>query len=322
MTLSGTALNKVEQASQLLRFTGNDREADALEDVIRHCTAAPHFGGLGYSLSSELDPRQTSEVLFLASAHLEALNYQDRHRRSGAARYLDARPQGRRGMTLSEKILAAHDIGGKGEVKPGDVIRLDVDWVIASELSWYGMEQTYQDLGAPGIFRNDWLWIAGDHVVDPRVVQHPKIKPLIDASEKARRVFKLTEYQGMNYTIMHTEFCRERAQPGMLVIGSDSHTCSAGSVSSLAIGLGVSDVTLPLITGETWIKVPETVEVRFINRPAPGLGGKDVILYILQQLKRNTVAAERIVEYTGPGLQYLSCDARFAICNMTTVCCN
>ena len=153
----------------------------------------------------------------------------------------------------------------------------------------------------------------------PRVANHARIRPLVEASEHARQEFRLTEYQGMNYTIMHTEFCRERAQPGMLAIGADSHTCSAGSVSSLAIGLGVADVTLPLVTGETWIKVPETVEIRFVNRPRPGLGGKDVILYVLRELKRNTVAADRIVEYTGPGMQYLSCDARFAFCNMTTV---
>ena len=121
------------------------------------------------------------------------------------------------------------------------------------------------------------------------------------------------------YTIMHTEFFRERAQPGMLVIGSDSHTCSAGSLGCLAIGLGVGDVTVPLITGETWFKVPDTINIRFIGKPAPGIGGKDIILYVLKELKRNTVAANRVVEYTGPGLEHLSCDARFAIANMTTV---
>ncbi|KAK5735061.1 hypothetical protein LTR17_008397 [Elasticomyces elasticus] len=221
-------------------------------------------------------------------------------------------------MTVAEKIFAAHDVSGKGEVKPGDVIRLDVDWIIASELSWSGMEKTYGSLGKPGIFRNDRLWIAGDHVVDPRVLDNPNVKQLIAASERAKQVFKLTEYRGMNYTIMHTEFCRERAQPGMLVIGSDSHTCSAGSVSCLAIGLGVADTTLSLVTGQTWIKVPETVEIRFINKPPPGLGGKDIVLHVLKRLKRNTVAADRVVEYTWPGLEYLSCDARFAFCNMTT----
>lgn len=203
-----------------------------------------------------------------------------------------------------------------------------------------GMETTYEELGKPGIFRNDRLWIAGDHVVDPRIMDAPKVKPLVEASERARQVFKMTEHQGNNvktlpiillsprspfltieqYTIMHTEFMRERAQPGMIAIGSDSHTCSAGSVSCLAIGLGHSDVTMPLVLGQTWFRVPETVEIRFVGQPKPGLGGKDVILYVLQQLKRNTVAAERVVEYTGPGLKYLSCDARFAIANMTTVC--
>ena len=105
----------------------------------------------------------------------------------------------------------------------------------------------------------------------------------------------------------------------MLVIGSDSHTCSAGSVGALAIGLGVADVTMPLITGETWFKVPESIKIQLINAPGPGIGGKDTILYIMKELKRNTVAADRIVEFTGPGLEHLSCDARFAIANMTTV---
>ena len=74
-----------------------------------------------------------------------------------------------------------------------------------------------------------------------------------------------------------------------------------------------------LVTGETWFKIPEVVEIRFEGKPPRGVGGKDVILYVLQQLKRNTVAADRVVEYTGPGLEYLSPDARFAVANMTTV---
>ena len=72
------------------------------------------------------------------------------------------------------------------------------------------------------------------------------------------------------------------------------------------------------VTGQTWIKVPETVCIRFTARPSPGISGKDVILYILKELRRNTVAAERVVEFTGPGAAYLSGDARFAVCNMCT----
>jgi len=85
------------------------------------------------------------------------------------------------------------------------------------------------------------------------------------------------------------------------------------------MGLGAADVAMPLITGETWFQVPEAINIRFVGEPRLGIGGKDTILYILGELKRNTVAAERIVEFSGPGLKYLSTDARFAISNMCTV---
>ncbi|OQD76296.1 hypothetical protein PENDEC_c004G03468 [Penicillium decumbens] len=309
-------LKAIAVAVEFLKDMENDRESNTLEDVLEICRQPIELGGLGITESSILTREQESEIIFLASAWLEALNSADRAQL--LQKPLDHRPDGRRGMTLSEKIFATHDIKQKGFVVPGELIRIHVDWVIASEASWAGMERTYDSLGKPGIFRNDRFWLAGDHVVHPRVNKLPEVRRLIDASERAKRVFKMTDYQGMNYTILHTEFYRERAQPGMVVIGSDSHTCSSGAVGCLAIGLGAADVTLPLVTGETWFKVPESVNIRLIGFPKPGIGGKDVILYIMQQLKRNTVASERIVEFTGPGVQYLSLDARFAISNMTT----
>ena len=193
-----TSRNLLSQVGQLSNglSTTNVREADALREVYQHCITESDFGGLGLATDLDLSDVDNSQVLFLVSAYLEALNYQDRN--ASPIRPLSSRPAGRRGMTVGEKIFAAHDVSGRGEVKPGDVIRLDVDWIMASELSWSGMEKTYESLGKPGIFRNDRLWIAGDHVVDPRVLDNPRIKPMIEASERARDNFKLTEYQGMN----------------------------------------------------------------------------------------------------------------------------
>lgn len=65
------------------------------------------------------------------------------------------------------------------------------------------MENTYEELGKPGIFRNDRFWLVGDHVVDPRIMDAPKVKPLVESSEKARQVFKLSEYMGNNVCIVH-----------------------------------------------------------------------------------------------------------------------
>jgi homoaconitase/3-isopropylmalate dehydratase large subunit len=180
------------------------------------------------------------------------------------------------------------------------------------------MDKTYDQMGRPSVYRNDRYWLAVDHTVDPSINHHPKPTEIIKASTDFAKEAKLIDFYGANYSILHTEFYRERAQPGQMIIGADSHSCSAGAVGAFAVGLGAADVVMPLVTGETWFKVPETVEIRFINQPPFGIGGKDAILYVLQQLKRNTVAFERSVEYTGPGLKHLSCDARFALANMAT----
>jgi hypothetical protein len=312
-----TSISALKSLASTLASSKFEREAQTLEDVVTLCTQLPDHGGLGLSTHEDLSESQRREVIFLISAWLEALNSADRS--ATPLTPLSSRPTGRRGMTLTEKIFAMHDVSRKGHVAPGMTISVSVDWILASDASWGGMERTYKSLNSPGIFRNDRFWLALDHVVDPRINHRPEVAKLIEQGEGARDMFKMTDFQGQNYTILHTEFYRQRAEPGMIAIGSDSHTCSSGALGLLSIGLGAADVTMALVTGEIWFKIPEIVEIRFVGEPPTGVGGKDVILYILQQLKRNTVAADRVVEYTGPGLKHLSCDARFAIANMTTV---
>ncbi|KAI1349419.1 hypothetical protein F5Y01DRAFT_327484 [Xylaria sp. FL0043] len=308
----------------------------AVRSAIQSCLLPSDFGGMELTTSTPLSAEVEAQIVFLLSTYLEAAKSAERSRHE--PRPLSERPPGRRPMTMAEKIFAAHDVSRKGWVKAGEVIQVDVDWILASELSWAGMKKVYDSVGRPGIFRNDRFWLAGDHRVEPALYDLPDVKKLMDASRIAHQEFKMTEFQGFNvipdplnitgnqsnvkpfmqYTIMHTEFVRERALPGQLIIGADSHSCSAGAVSCLSIGMGVADVVMPLITGQTWFTVPETVSIRFVGRPPRGIGGKDTILYILKEFKRNTIAAERVVEFSGPGLKYLSGDARFAIANMCT----
>jgi hypothetical protein len=110
------------------------REAEALDIVLALAIQYPDFGGLGFQPEQELNPCEEAKVLFLISAWLESINSADRSKQP--LKMLDARPKGRRGMTVGEKTFSAHDIARKGEVKPGDMIRVDVDWIMASELTW------------------------------------------------------------------------------------------------------------------------------------------------------------------------------------------
>ncbi|RJE19173.1 Aconitase family [Aspergillus sclerotialis] len=297
---------------------GRPREGETLDHVLYLCSEDQELGGYSISSTQPLTDSEREKVAFLVDSWLYAAAQEAANQvaRTNSVTSI----QMRQPMTLSEKIFAHHMLPGNSStgVKSGDVIRVSVDWILASEVSWMGMLKTINAVGATKIWRNDRFWLAGDHIVDPRNKHLPKVKALIEMSEQAQKDYKLTNYMGQNYTIMHTEFVHERAQPGMLIVGSDSHTCSSGAVSCLGIGLGAADVAMSLLTGISWFKVPECIEIQLLGKPEFGIGGKDVILHILGELKKNTVAANRIVEFCGPGIQYLSCDDRFAICNMCT----
>ncbi|KAJ1914018.1 hypothetical protein H4219_004964 [Mycoemilia scoparia] len=309
-------------AALLLRYSlGMEPEANAIEQAVRKVLDDDELNGYNVrtkDLGGDATTASVGDAVIKAlTPLLHGLNVADQ----APPRPLTiANLEKRRPMTLCEKIICHNAIGlaAPGNVAPGDMVCVSVDWTIASELTWKGMEKTYNELKRPGVNRNDRFWLAVDHTVDPRIMDQPKPKELTQTAAAFAEEANLVDYYRPNYTILHTEFYRERAQPGQLIIGADSHTCSAGAVGALAIGMGAADVLMPLVTGETWLKVPETVEIRFVNQPPFGIGGKDIILAVLGQLKRNTVAFERAVEYTGPGLKYMSCDARFACANMAT----
>ena len=127
-------MGQLETLSQIVQSRGYPREASALSDVLIICRQPSELGGLGLDTNKSLEQDEEAEILFLVSAWLEALNSADRAKAKPEP--LGFRPAGRRGMTLSEKIFAMHDIAQKGFVEVGDLIRVDVDWVLASEGSW------------------------------------------------------------------------------------------------------------------------------------------------------------------------------------------
>lgn len=222
-------------------------------------------------------------------------------------------------MTLTQKILYAHAIRPpRRGLRAGDVVRIRVDWTIASELAWNGMDQTYSALGRPPIHDKDRFYLAIDHTVDPiTLVEDPRAQKLTELSREFARESGIQHFYDANETILHTRFYRELVQPGEVVLGADSHTSSHGGVGAFAIGLGGADITVAMVLGESWIEVPEAIAVEYVGRIPFGFTGKDVILKTLGELGRNTVAMERSVEYVGEATRQFTADMRFTICNMT-----
>jgi 3-isopropylmalate dehydratase small subunit len=222
-------------------------------------------------------------------------------------------------MTLTQKILAQHAVSlPRPWVETGDMLRIKVDWTIASELAWNGMDRTYSLLGRPAINNPDRFYLALDHTVDPETLaRDARTRKLADLSRSFAKESGLKHFYDANVTIMHTKFYRELVQPGEVVLGADSHTSSHGGMGAFAIGLGGADVTAAMVLGETWLEVPEAISVEYEGEPHFGIGGKDIILRTLGALGRNTVAMERSVEYRGNAAAAFSTDMRFTICNMT-----
>jgi aconitate hydratase/homoaconitate hydratase len=230
-----------------------------------------------------------------------------------------AASQTARPMTLTQTILAHHAVSlPRPWVEAGDMLQIRVDWTIASELAWNGMDRTYTLLGRPQIANPARFYLALDHTVDPvTLANDARTRKLADLSRSFARESGIQHFYDANVTIMHTKFYRDLVQPGEVVIGADSHTSSHGGLGAFAIGLGGGDVTAAMVLGETWLEVPEAIAVEYEGEPGFGIGGKDIILRTLGLLGRNTVAMERTVEYRGSVVQSFTTDMRFTICNMT-----
>jgi aconitate hydratase/homoaconitate hydratase len=222
-------------------------------------------------------------------------------------------------MTLTQKILASHAIGlARPWVQAGDMLQIRVDWTIASELAWNGMDRTYTMLGRPQIHDPKRFYLALDHTIDPvTLANDARARKLADLSRSFAKESGILHFYDANVTIMHTKFYRDLVQPSEVVLGADSHTSSHGGLGAFAIGLGGADVTAAMILGQTWIEVPEAIAVEYNGATPFGIGGKDIILRTLGALGRNTVAMERTVEYRGDAAHSFTTDMRFTICNMT-----
>jgi len=103
--------------------------------------------------------------------------------------------------------------------------------------------------------------------------------------------------------------------PGALIVGADSHTTTYGALGAFSTGLGATEMTWVLATGELWFKVPETIRVEVSGSLRPRVMGKDIILKLLSMIGVNG-ATYKALEFGGETIKDLSIDDRLTICNM------
>ena len=151
-------------------------------------------------------------------------------------------------------------------------------------------------------------------------VDHNTLQTGFENADDHRFLQSIAAKHGIHFSrpgngICHQVHLERFGVPGQTLLGSDSHTPTAGGIGMLGIGAGGLDVAVAMAGGLFFIPAPRVVNVRLLGKPAPWISGKDIILELLRRLTVKG-GVGKIIEYSGPGLKHLSVPERATITNM------
>jgi aconitate hydratase len=209
---------------------------------------------------------------------------------------------------VAQKLIESHLLAGKME--PGQEIELKVDQTLTQdatgtmvmlELDAMGIKRVKTEVSAQyvdhNLVQNDFK-NADDHI-------------FLQTSAAKYGIWFSPPGNGVSHPVHMERF----GIPGKLLIGSDSHTCAAGSMGMLAMGSGGLEVALAAIGQPFYVKMPKIMGIKLTGKLPAWVSAKDVILEVL---RRHNVdgGVGKILEYYGPGLEHLSAMDRHVIANM------
>lgn len=213
------------------------------------------------------------------------------------------------GMTIAEKIIAR--AAGVDTVKAGDIHTVEVDQLLSNDGTTHLTIDMYNNkLKNPRIADvSKLVWVV-DHNV-------PADSPKTAASQKKMRDFAkehgITFYEGKG--VCHQVMMENHVRPGELIFGADSHTCAYGALGAFGTGVGCTDYLYAMVTGKSWVLVPETLRFNLTGKLPEGVYARDLILTIIGQIGANG-ANYKAMEFAGEGLKTLSMSDRISICNL------
>jgi len=215
------------------------------------------------------------------------------------------------GQTIAEKILTR----ASGEdARPGNVVEASPDLVMSHENAFL-VDRAFREFGLERPWAPERIVIVLDHRAPANTARtasaHAHIRRLV-AEYGIQRLYDVGE------GICHQLLAEDRlVRPGQLVLGSDSHTTTAGALGAFATGIGATEMAGVWATGRLWLKVPETVRIDLRGHLAIGSYPKDVALELARRLGPSG-ADYRALEFHGEFMLDLPVAGRMVLCNMGT----
>ena len=212
------------------------------------------------------------------------------------------------GMTIAEKIIAR---AAKVPVTAaGEIHTVELDRLMSNDGTTHLTIDMYRGLKHPHIADvSKLVWIV-DHNI-------PSDSPKTAASQKKMRDFArengIAFYEGEG--VCHQVMMERYVNPKELIFGADSHTCAYGALGAFGTGVGCTDYLYAMVTGTSWVMVPETLRFNLHGSLKEGVYARDLILTIIGRIGANG-ANYKAMEFAGEGLGTLSMSDRISICNL------
>ena len=215
------------------------------------------------------------------------------------------------GKTMSEKILAsAAGIAETtaGEILWGHVAKAMMDDILGPRVEIADQMKSIRD----EVWDPSKVVVISDHYTPPASVKQAAIVKFTREWARDHGVSNYFESEGPCHQIMVEH---GHVLPGQVVLGTDSHTCMGGALGAFATGVGSTEMLGVLLTGKTWLRVPETIQVKWRGKLSDGVMAKDIALKTIGAIG-HAGATYKAVEFTGCAIDALSLDQRLAITNM------
>ena len=215
------------------------------------------------------------------------------------------------GATIAEKILSR--ASGKKTVKPDEYVIANIDLAMIHD-AWSFVGPILSNAGVPRVWDTDKIVTVFDHFNPPPTIKDAEAYKI---AREAVKKYKIKYFYGQNAGICHQVFVEKgHVLPGMLIVGTDSHTMTYGALGAAGASLGFSEMAFVATTGTLWFKIPKSMKFNINGKLAHRVMSKDIILYLAGKYSVN-VAQYMSVEYTGQTIKDMSLASRMTLTNMT-----
>ena len=212
------------------------------------------------------------------------------------------------GQTLAEKIISEH--AGK-QVKAGELVIAKVDVCAVQDGTGPLTVQEFKKLGKTKLNNPERTILFIDHASpSPRKELSNTHTVLRDFSKEYWAVLS-----DVGAGVCHQRLVETFVNPGEILVGADSHTCTSGALGAFATGMGSTDIAVAMALGKTWLKVPSTFKIEVTGKFSPGICSKDLMLHLIGMIGADG-ATYRALEFCGDTIDNMEMSERFTLANM------